>query len=293
TQFRSALLEGRETSTPNDRLYQVLIDPIVDALPAHATVVLVPDGHLQQLPFSTLRDPQTRRYLVEDHTFVTTPSATFFTAGLVRLTDLDKKSFRSALLIGNPATSAATLPGAEAEVTAAAAFYPRHEVLTGRGATKAHFVANAPAYDVVHFGGHAFANAEYPLLSRLAFAGAAGEDEPLFAHEISAIRFPKTRVVVLAACSTGTGAVARGEGVVSVARPFLGAGVPLVVASQWDVEDRATERLFLEFHRVLSELQNPVAALRVAQLKLLRDENSVLASPASWGAFVALGTTAH
>ena len=144
---------------------------------------------------------------------------------------------------------------------------------------------------MVHFGGHAFVNPEFPLLSRLAFAGEAGAEQSLFAHEIARVRFPLTRVVVLAACSTAAGVVSRGEGVVSVARPFLGAGVPLVVASQWDVDDRATEQLTLGFHRELAKSGNPVQALHAAQLALLRSGDAVQARPESWGAFVAVGTT--
>jgi CHAT domain-containing protein len=98
-------------------------------------------------------------------------------------------------------------------------------------------------------------------------------------------------VLILAACSTGVGAVSRGEGVVSVARPFLAAGVPLVIASQWDVEDRATARLFLAFHERLSATHDAARALREAQLQMLRSNDSSLDAPASWGAFVALGTT--
>jgi CHAT domain-containing protein len=95
-------------------------------------------------------------------------------------------------------------------------------VLTGQLATKERFVQAAPGADVVHFGGHALANPDYPSLSRLVFADKAGVEQSLFAHEISRMKFQRTRVVVLAACSTAAGAVSRGEGVVSVARPFLG-----------------------------------------------------------------------
>jgi CHAT domain-containing protein len=142
----------------------------------------------------------------------------------------------------------------------------------------------------VHFGGHAFANPEFPLLSRLVFADEGSGEQSLFAHEIARLRFPKTRVVILAACSTAAGAVSRGEGVVSVARPFLGSGVPLVIASQWDVDDRATEALTMAFHRALANSHDPVRALQAAQLELLRSGDAIKALPASWGAFVAVGT---
>jgi CHAT domain-containing protein len=299
TRYRAALFGGRDADTIGAALYNALIRP-VGASARDATLLFMPDGDLQRLPFATLRDPATHRFLIEDHGILVASSASLFVAGLERLRAHSGRPIGSALLVGNPAlTQAGTsnvlkpLPGAESEVQQAAAFYTNHLVLTGPAATKQRFVASAPEYDVVHFGGHALANAEYPLLSRLSFPGSDGSDSPLFAHEISRMRFPRTRLVVLAACSTAAGAVSRGEGVASIARPFLAAGVPTVIASQWDVDDAATSQLFLLFHRALGGNQDPVKALRIAQLSLLRSNNAVLASPASWGAFVALGTTAQ
>ena len=229
--------------------------------------------------------------MIEDHALMVSPSATFFVDARAAASSRSAMPLKSALLVGNPAAEGArTLPGAESEVAVASQLYQRHELLTGRQATKARFLEMAPRFEVVHFGGHAFVNPEFPLLSRLAFAGEAGVEQSLFAHEIARVRFPLTRVVVLAACSTAAGVVSRGEGVVSVARPFLGAGVPLVVASQWDVDDRATEQLTLGFHRELAKSGNPVQALRAAQLALLRSGDAVQARPESWGAFVAVGT---
>ena len=77
---------------------------------------------------------------------------------------------------------------------------------------------------------------------------------------------------------------------ISVARPFLAAGVPTVVASQWDVDDGATARLFVAFHRALiAEAGDAARALRAAQLSLMRGADPALREPAHWGAFVALG----
>jgi CHAT domain-containing protein len=162
--------------------------------------------------------------------------------------------------------------------------------MIGRAATKERFLETAPGFEVIHFGGHALVNPEFPLLSRLIFADEKQTGQSLYAHELSKLRFPQTRVVVLAACSTAAGAVSRGEGVVSVARPFLAGGVPLVIASQWDVDDRATEQLTLAFHRELAKSGNPVHALHAAQLAMLRSNDAVQSQPESWGAFVAIGT---
>jgi CHAT domain-containing protein len=291
-QHRESIRDHRERPA-NDRLYNLLIEPVVSSLPPSAVVVLVPDGQLQQLPFATLRHPSTRRYLIEDHALLVSPSASFFVDARSAATARSNSPLTSALLIGNPsASSARALPGAEAEVEEASKLYPRHEVLVGRAATKERFLEKAPMFDVVHFGGHAFANPDFPLLSRLVFADEAEGEQSLFAHEIAGVRFPRTRVVVLAACSTAAGSVSRGEGIVSVARPFLSGGVPLVIASQWDVDDRATEQLTLAFHRELAKSGDPIHALQAAQLALLRGGDAVKALPESWGAFVAVGTAA-
>ncbi len=287
---RTAIQEGRDDVVVNDRLFELLLDPVVKAASADSVVVLVPDGQLQQLPFATLRNPATRRYFIEERSLMMTPSASFFLDA--QRAPRPANSFTSALLVGNPAASGARgLPGAEAEVGAAARLYARHEVLTGSRATKARFLDAAPAFAVVHFGGHALVNPEFPLLSRLVFADEGGVEQSLFAHELSRLRFPNTRVVVLAACSTAAGTVSRGEGVVSITRPFLGAGVPTVIASQWDVDDRATEQLTMAFHHELVRSGNPVAAQRTAQLHMLRSGDAAQALPRSWGAFVAVGTT--
>jgi len=295
----SSMAESRHgVSSANEALFAAVMRPVLGRVRPGATLVIVPDGDLQRLPFATIRNPETGRYLVEDHALVVAPSASLFLASLTRLQTAASTAVSSALLVGDPRTDGGTtelaaLPGADREATESAAFYERHEVLTGAAATRRQFIESAPRHDVVHFGGHALVNVEYPLLSRLLFAGSDGgvEPQPLFAHEISRLRFPRTRVVVLAACSTAVGAISRGEGVVSIARPFLAAGVPIVIASQWDVDDRATERLFVTFHRELSRTGDAAGALRTAQLSLLHDPDAVLASPASWGGFFALGTT--
>src|SRR6266704_6073099 len=102
-------------------------------------------------------------------------------------------------------------------------------------------------------------------------------------------RSPRTRVVVLAACRTGAGAVSRVEGALSLGRPFLAAGVPDVVASLWDIDDAVSRRFFVAFHRALLAEGDPVLALRKAQIALLRGDDVSLAHPASWAAFICMG----
>ena len=58
-QHRASIREHRENRDVNDRLYKLLIRADCGQMSAAAMVVLVPDGHLQQLSFATLRHPST------------------------------------------------------------------------------------------------------------------------------------------------------------------------------------------------------------------------------------------
>jgi CHAT domain-containing protein len=185
--------------------------------------------------------------------------------------------------------TAAPLLDAESEARDIATLYARRKLLVLDDATKTHFVELAPDFDVIHFAGHGVSNDDYPALSRLLLAGPDESSRSLFANEISAIRLTRTRLVVLAACRTSAGRIRRGEGVLSLARPFLAAGVPAVVASLWDVDDRASHSLFVAFHRALRRGHSIVDAMREAQLRALAEPDAVFRDPANWASFVVIG----
>jgi CHAT domain-containing protein len=103
---------------------------------------------------------------------------------------------------------------------------------------------------------------------------------------------PRTRLVVLAACRTAAGVVSRSEGALSLARPFLAAGVPNVIASLWDVDDALSRRFFVALHRALLADGEPLSALRRVQTAFLRDADPTLAHP-RLGAFLTWAASTH
>jgi CHAT domain-containing protein len=196
-------------------------------------------------------------------------------------------------VVGNPRfdrrtwTGLPDLPGAEAEATAIAALYRRAALLTRGGATRAQFLDGIGDSQVVHFAGHAAANAGGA--AQLLLAPDANDSGALHLGELEARRLARTRVVVLAACRTAAGPVSRVEGALSLGRPLLAAGVPNVVASLWDVDDALSRRFFVALHRRLLVERDPLAAVRQAQIDLLQDGDPVLSHPASWAVFVSMG----
>lgn len=271
-------------------LYDLLVRPLESSLPDQASLIVVPDGVLHAVPFAALVRRETRRYLVEDHPIAITPSLTLLERSTGQRSSASPL-LTSALVIGNPSSegSVVSLPEADREAREIATLYPTRQLLMDADASKAKLLQLANTYDVVHFAGHGVSNDDYPSLSRLLLAGADESERSLFAHEIATLRLERPQLVVLAACRTSAGRIRRGEGVLSLARPFLAAGVPTVVASLWDVDDRASHTLFVAFHRGLRRGLSVVDALRDAQLGALAENDPVLRDPSNWATFVVVG----
>jgi CHAT domain-containing protein len=275
-------------------LFDDLIRPLKTALPADSVLIFIPDGLIGATPFAGLLDAKLGRYLVEDHASGIAPSGTVFVRSCQRLVQMARSSELAALVVGNPDfrrrefPRLPRLPYAEAESRAVARLYSRAQLLIGSDATAQRFLSEAPRYEVVHFAGHAISNAERPALSRLLLAPDVGSDDSgvVFAEELLTVRFLRTRLVVLASCRTATGAASRGEGTLSLARPFLAAGVPQVLGTLWNIDDRAGSNFFTSFHEEVRSGMSPLQALRDVQLARIADGKS---SPSQWAAYEVLG----
>ena len=95
-------------------------------------------------------------------------------------------------------------------------------------------------------------------------------------------------LVVLSACETAIGREMRGEGLLGLTRGFMFAGARQVVASLWQVEDRATAELMRVFYTgVLRDGLSPPAALAEAK-RAIRAERR-WRHPYYWSAFTLQG----
>jgi CHAT domain-containing protein/tetratricopeptide (TPR) repeat protein len=281
-----------------EALFLQLVEPAVPFVGGADTLVILPDGPLHALPFAALMNPRTGRYLVEDYVLLTAPSlSTMARHANSKPTSPFDPSLR-ALVVGNPDRQAAAedswlppLPFSEDEAANVAALYRDSILLKGQGATKRAFLGNLNRAAIVHYAGHALVNEQEPLLSRLLLArdATSGDDGSLFVSELSQLRLNRTKLVVLAGCSTGAGMIGSGEGVFSLARPFLEAGASTVVATLWDIPDRSAALLFQEFHRRLTAGQTPAVALSYVQREFVHHSDVTLRPPAHWAWAVPIG----
>ena len=276
------------------QLSGVLLGPCANDLRASSHLIVIPDGVISSVPFASLTFPDHHEPLLERLTVTLAPSLSLIQSA-VSATPSAAAAFRSAVFLGDPAFDARSYPGlprladARREVHESAEIYPSPVVLSGAQATVAAFKRSIGTADVVHFAGHAVGDDEFPFRAALLLAPADGDPGTLRADDLSGLRAGRTRLVILSGCSTATGSAAFGEGVLSLARPFLAAGVPSVLGTLWDLDDRAAAALLPRFHRGIREGLRPAEALRRAQLSLLHGSDARLRSPRAWAGFVLIG----
>jgi CHAT domain-containing protein len=275
-----------------ERLYELLVRPVKARLGASGTqLVILADGELAGVPFAALRDAAARgRYLIEDH-------ALRFPANLAdaaRPTPARDGAARPALLVANPAFDPLHHPGldpledAQLEVDSLAGFYPGSTKLSGAAATRSAFTAAAPRAGLIHYAGHAVFDDARPERSALVLAG-ADTTGSLTAEAVNGLQLRGVRLVVLASCRTLRAREGRSGGFSGFSGALLSAGAGGVVGSLWQVDDELTRPFMLAFHRAYQQNGDPAAALRAAQVEMLRLNDPRLRSPAVWGGFRYIG----
>ena len=296
--FRLQMARGAEeemlqqASAP---LYDALLRPLGLASSAES-LVIVPDRWLARLPFAALFDRLARRYLIEQRVVTIAPSATLLARGSRRISAQGGWE-PSVLVVGvsSPGRFAARfldrLPYARQEAQEVASLYPKATLLIGQEAVKGNFLHLSVSSDVIHFAGHAMVDLEAPRRSALLFPASSGEGlEPLSLEEIFGVSLRRTQLVVLSACRTQDSLADDREGLLGLAGAFFAAGVPEIVASPWNVEDRASSAVMVAFHREYEKNPSAGAAFRNTVLALMLSGTQDERSPAGWGTFTVISS---
>jgi CHAT domain-containing protein len=280
------------------RAGSVLFDQLIEPLglsPEKESLILVPDRWLCRIPFAALFDRRTGRYLIEERTLTTVPSATLLLRAAQTPPSSHRRAPASILAVGvsSPGSFAGSslpsLPGAAREARTVASLYRKSRLLLDSEATKANFLRLSAAVDVTHFAGHAVVDLEAPGRSALLLArGPGNELQPLSLADLLEAGFGATRLVVLSACRAQDGLLDDREELLGLAGALLAAGVPEVVASPWNVDDHDLLSLMTMFHEEYLKQPAAGAAFRRAVIRLRRSLSPAVRSPAVWGGFTVL-----
>jgi len=296
-------------------LYELLVEPVADSIPAGAELIICPDRSLFLVPFEALVGPE-EEYLLERHALSYSTSATML--GYIRPGGDVTGALVVAVSFGGGETTSTRgahdpLPGGQythsdfaplaavvPEARAVAALLGTALLLLESQATEMAVRENMPGKRVIHLATHSFLS-EVPLLSGIVLyqeeeqdadapdraAGLSGSDGFLRMSEVMGIRLDGCELVVLSCSHSALGEIRPGAGTMGLTQGFLVAGARSVLASLRGVHDDETRALMERFYRNWrQEGMSKREALRQAKLWLL-DEKGVGA--AEWAPFVLYG----
>ena len=257
--FRPVETEEEENLQPVPTLaecYQMIIAPVANLLD-EPEIVIVPDRTLYKVPFAALKD-ESDKYLSQNHRIRIVPSLS--TLGLIQDSPADYHSQTGALIVGDPDVgdvlykgrleNPCRLPSARKEAEMIAELLGAEPLLEER-ATKKAVLQRIPSVSLIHFAAHGHAErGEIALAPQRPTNGTPCEKDYLLTmDDISQVQL-RAKLVVLSCCHSAQGHV-KAEGVVGIARAFLGSGARSVLVALWAIPDEATEQLMSRFYKHL------------------------------------------
>ncbi|MEM7582851.1 MAG: CHAT domain-containing protein [Acidobacteriota bacterium] len=273
---------GPSDST-SEALYTRLIEPLANYLRKN-NLIIIPTGILNHISFAALRNPQTKKYLIQDFALSLAPSAT---ALKQLLASGQAEGQVKTLILGDPTTDWESLAGAEHEAKEVGKLLgttPR----IGRDATERAVHDQAGNLDVLHLAAHGQYTADNPIFSGIILGPGDGHDGRLEMHEVwDGLDLNGTRLVALSGCETAISETTRGDEVIGLTQAFLVAGSRAVLSTLWSVHDDASAALMVAFYRHLRSGLSVSKALQTAQQELL--ENPDYSEPFYWAGYTLTG----
>ena len=251
---------GREVDArPNLTLfYKIIIAPVAKLLKGYE-IIIVPDRHLYRVPFSALLD-DSGKYLSETFRIRIVPSLT--TLKCIQDSPADYHSQTGALVVGEVVwkcwrKTIKPLPFARKEAEMIVRLLGVQHLI-GQQATKQAVLQEINSVSLIHFAAHGNAERGEIILAPVRTGKRLPRETDclLTVSDISQVQLRAT-LVVLSCCHSARGQI-KVEGVVGMAREFLGSGARSVIVALWALEDEATEKFMSRFYEHLSVRRVPV-----------------------------------
>ena len=194
------------------------------------------------------------------------------------------------MFVGDPDVTGAGLPRltcAAEEVEYLASLLDSAPLL-GAKASKKKVLELIPEASVIHIAAHGDEKTGHIFLAPEASKSRAHQTTSSYLLTQSDILKCKltARLVVLSCCNTGKGQVSS-EGVLGIARSFLGAGASSVLVTLWRINDMFTKLFMIVFYRKILEEKSVCLALKETTNEFQRDGE--YKSFKFWAAFEILG----
>ena len=258
-------------------------------------IIIAPEGPFFQVPFAALKD-ENGKYLLDKVRNRLVPSLT--TLKLIQASSADYHCSTGALIVGDPKVGRVEVNGKSKELNPLPCAREESQMiakllgvpcLVGEQATKEEVLRRIQEVSLVHIAAHGDAErGEIALAPNKFVTGIpTKEDFMLTVKDVAEVGI-RAKLVVLSYCHSARGKILTAEGVVGIARAFLGSGARAALMSLSAVDDEAT-RAFMEiFYKCLiHEKMSASEALHQA-MKQMR-ESLQYNDVKDWSPFVLLG----
>ena len=283
--------EGQDHVSSLSLCHKMIISPVADLL-EEPEIIIVPDRSLYRVPFAALRDKY-GKYLSENFRIRIVPSLT--TLKLIQDSPADYHSQTGALIVADPDVGLVRYKGKKKRISRLpcagneAAMIGRLlgvQPLLGEQATKQAVLERINSVSLIHFAAHGDAERGEIALSPLRPTNRIPKEEEylLTMSDISRVQL-RAKLVVLSCCHSGQGQI-KVEGVVGIARAFLGSGARSVLVALWAIEDIATEQFMNCFYEFLVRGESASESLHQA-MKWMRSNG--YADVRQWAPFMLIG----
>ncbi len=268
-------------------LYNSIIGPYLNGGTSY--LLVIPDGFISYIPFDALLTGSILSTNLSSFPFLVKKLQTSYAFSCKTLLmqaaggkhAIDNSVTAFAPVFPNKERGKAPLLHSAEELRAIESSFPSGNFYTGNKATLDAFEKKSAGSGIIHLATHANAGSDAVM------AGIEFFDSTLYLDRIYAKPI-KAGLVVLSGCETGTGAVNKTEGLMSLARGFSYAGTRSVIASLWQTEDNSSATLFKAFYSNLSNYDFSTS-LQKAKLSAIESSSVALTSPYYWSGYIYIG----
>ena len=233
--------------------HKMIISPVADLL-EETEIIIVPDRSLYRVPFAALQNKY-GKYLSETFRIRIAPSLMILK--LIQDSPADYHSQTGALIVGDPDVGLVRYKGKKESISRLPCARKEAErigrllgvkPLLGEQATKQAVLERINSVSLIHFAAHGDAERGEIALSPVRPSNRTPKEEEylLTMSDISRVQL-RAKLVVLSCCHSSQGQI-RVEGVVGIARAFLGSGARSVLVALWAIQDIATEQFMNCFY---------------------------------------------
>ncbi|WP_169315681.1 CHAT domain-containing protein [Haliscomenobacter hydrossis] len=272
-------------------VYDLLIKPIEKTFPSkNAVLIVIPDRFLTDLPFdalpiqldTTVKDWRNVKYLLLKHYVVYAPSWKIWQQN--RYARVSSSAYRAAFFSYTTKEGqipALALEGAKAEKDALADF-AQVKVFKNGTCTAAKFRQCAYRFKILHFCLHGESNPLKLDANQIFFQINNDQKiDPLSGSQISNLDL-RGKWAIISACETGIGQT-NSEGTYSLSRAFLQAGCAFTISSLWEINDKSTTDILVNFYKQLEPNDCPWIELAKAKRQFVEMHNY---PPYNWSGLI-------